>query len=436
MSACCSGSGGSEADDVIKTEELKQARALAEMDEIKPVAAQAPGDSTGHYPGRFWHEVENGARIHCDLCPRACVLKDGDRGFCFVRQNQGGEMILTTYGLSTGFCVDPVEKKPLNHFLPGTSVLSFGTAGCNLGCRFCQNWSISKSRETAMLSEQATPDEIAEAAAKLGCHSVAFTYNDPVIWAEYAIDAAHACHERGIKTIAVTAGYITPEARPEFYSVMDAANVDLKAFTEVFYQHLSLAHLEPVLDTLKWLKHETGVWFEVTNLIIPEENDSPEETARMCDWILSNLGCDVPVHFTAFHPDFKLMHRPPTPPATLAAAREQALKAGIKFAYVGNVYDVERQSTYCPACQAVLIERDWFELGVYRMKGSSCSFCGCEIAGVFDAYKGNWGRRRLPVVIDHDEVRPGFPQRPDFKRDKRAPQASGSQKLPNSMPEA
>ncbi|MBI4533053.1 MAG: AmmeMemoRadiSam system radical SAM enzyme [Candidatus Melainabacteria bacterium] len=370
-----------------------------------------PAVLTESYRGRWWHTLEGDSCIHCDLCPRACVLKSGDRGFCFVRQNVGGQMILTTYGLSTGFCVDPVEKKPLNHFLPGTSVLSFGTAGCNLGCRFCQNWSISKSRETALLSEQATPEEIAEAAVKLKCASVAFTYNDPVIWAEYAIDTAKACHERGLKTVAVTAGYITPEARPEFYAVMDAANVDLKAFTEIFYQHLSLAHLEPVLDTLKWLKHESNVWFEITNLVIPEENDSPEEIERMCDWIVTNLGDDVPVHFTAFHPDFKLMHRPPTPPATLVRARTQAIKAGIKFAYVGNVYDVENQSTYCPGCGECLIERDWFALGVYRLKGNKCAFCGQIVPGLFDKKKGNWGRRRLPVIIEKDDVRPGLPRR-------------------------
>lgn len=280
------------------------------------------------YPGRYWHALDDG-RLHCDLCPRACVLKDGDRGFCFVRKNEGDRMVLTTYGLSTGFCVDPIEKKPLNHFLPGTSVLSFGTAGCNLGCQFCQNWSISKSREIELLSERATPEDIAQAALRLGCRSVAFTYNDPVIWAEYAIDAAKACHAVGLKTVAVTAGYITPEARPEFYSVMDAANVDLKAFTELFYQKVTLAKLEPVLDTLKWLKNESNVWFEITNLVIPGENDSPEEIEKMVEWILVNLGDEVPVHFTAFHPDFRMKDKPSTPPETLIRAREQALKAGL-----------------------------------------------------------------------------------------------------------
>lgn len=360
-------------------------------------------------PGRYWHFVEEGNKIFCDLCPRACVLKAGDRGFCFVRKNVDGEMMLTTYGRSTGFCVDPIEKKPLNHFLPGSSVLSFGTAGCNLGCQFCQNWSISKSREIEQLSELATPEDIAKAAQRLNCSSVAFTYNDPVIWAEYAIDTARACHEVGIKTVAVTAGYITKEARPEFYSVIDAANVDLKAFTERFYEKLTLSALEPVLDTLKWLKHESNVWFEITNLMIPHENDSFEEIERMCDWIVTNIGDCVPIHFTAFHPDYRVKNRPPTPHETLIRAREQAIKAGIKYAYVGNVNDVERQSTYCPNCSKLLIERDWYEVGRYNIENGCCEHCKTAIAGVFDANKGNWGRKRMPVIIDEDGAVARYP---------------------------
>ena len=259
------------------------------------------------------------SHLVCDLCPRGCKLKPGDRGFCFVRQNIAGEMVLTTYGRSTGFCVDPIEKKPLNHFFPGTPVLSFGTAGCNLGCKFCQNWEMSKSREVERASASADPETIAVAAQELGCQSVAFTYNDPVIWAEYALDTARACHAVGIKTVAVTAGYISPEARRTFYSEMDAANVDLKAFSEDFYWHLTSSHLEPVLDTLRWLKQETNVWFELTNLMIPQENDSADELRRMCDWVLNTLGDEVPMHFTAFHPDFRLLDRPNTPLSTLVS---------------------------------------------------------------------------------------------------------------------
>jgi AmmeMemoRadiSam system radical SAM enzyme/AmmeMemoRadiSam system protein B/AmmeMemoRadiSam system protein A len=353
----------------------------------------------GTFLGGWWHDAPEGGRIICDLCPRACSLKPGDRGFCFVRQNQGGEMVLTTYGRSTGFCIDPIEKKPLNHFYPGTSVLSFGTAGCNLGCKFCQNWDISKSREVERLSEIATPEAIAEAARHYGCHSVAFTYNDPVIWAEYAIDAARACHAAGIKTVAVTAGYITPEARGPFYEVMDAANVDLKGFTEDFYKHITYSHLQPVLDTLAYLKHETDVWFEITNLVIPQANDAMDEIRQMCDWILGHCGDEVPLHFTAFHPDFRMRDRPNTPHATLLEAYDVARRAGLKYVYTGNVDDVAHQSTYCPHCTRLVIERNWYNLGVYHLKLDRCRHCGGRVAGRFGERPGNWGRRRLPVAM-------------------------------------
>ena len=307
-------------------------------------------------------------------------------------------MVLSTYGRSTGFCVDPIEKKPLNHFYPGTSVLSFGTAGCNLGCRFCQNWSISKAREVEKLSELASPEQIATAAAAHGCKSVAFTYNDPVIWAEYAIDTAIACHERGIQTVAVTAGYITEEARGDFFRHMDAANVDLKAFTETFYQKLCFAHLQPVLETLEWLTREPQVWFEGPTRLIPEENDSPDEVARLCDWMVDHLGPDVPLHLTAYHPDFKL-DRPPTPPGTLRRAREQAIKAGLHYVYTGNIYDPKGQSTYCPGCKRRVIERDYYEIGEYRLSTGACLHCGTAVEGRFEARVGNWGRKRLPVRI-------------------------------------
>ena len=369
----------------------------------------------GIVPGGWWHR--EGDRIECDLCPRRCVMKDGDRGFCFVRQNLGGQMMLTTYGRSTGFCIDPIEKKPLNHFLPGTSVLSFGTAGCNLGCKFCQNWDISKSRETERLSQRALPDEVARAALEMGCASVAYTYNDPVIWAEYAIDTALACKELGIKSVAVTAGYITPEARGAFYQFMDAANVDLKAFTEEFYYRTTLSHLQPVLDTLRWLKHETNVWFEITNLVIPQANDELEEFRQMSDWILEAVGDEVPLHFSAFYPDFRMLDRPRTPHETLITARDIAMKAGLKYVYVGNVDDVTRQSTYCPNCQKLLIERNWYELGEYALNRDNCRHCGTHIAGVFATRPGNWGRKRQPVDMKQfhspDRDRPlVLPERP------------------------
>jgi AmmeMemoRadiSam system radical SAM enzyme len=347
---------------------------------------------------RWWH-VEDGGVV-CELCPRECRIAEGKRGFCFVRANQGSQMVLTTYGRSTGFCVDPIEKKPLNHFLPGTAVLSFGTAGCNLGCQFCQNWDISKARDIELASAFASPDAVVLAAKRTGCRSIAFTYNDPVTWAEYVIDTAKIAQQEGVKTVAVTAGYISPAARPDFFRYIDAANVDLKAFTERFYSKLTLSHLEPVLDTLKWLKRETKVWLELTTLVIPGENDSEEEVAQLCDWVAANLGPDAPIHFSAFHPDYKMLEYQPTPPATLLRAREQALRAGLRFAYTGNVDDPQHQSTYCPSCGKVLVERNWYELGAYHIRGGACGHCGAAIAGVFEDQPGAWGRRRAPLTID------------------------------------
>jgi AmmeMemoRadiSam system radical SAM enzyme/AmmeMemoRadiSam system protein B/AmmeMemoRadiSam system protein A len=388
-----------------------------------------PGQrADGFALGGWWHETDEPGRVVCDLCPRACALRPGDRGFCFVRENRDGEMVLSTYGRSTGFCIDPIEKKPLNHFYPGTSVLSFGTAGCNLGCKFCQNWSISNSREIEQLSEPATPDAVAEAACQLGCRSVAFTYNDPVVWAEYAIDTARACRAVGVKAVAVTAGYITPAARGPFYAVMDAANVDLKGFTEGFYRHLTLSHLAPVLDTLRWLKHETDVWFEITNLVIPQANDSMDEIRQMCDWVLDNVGPDVPLHFTAFHPDFRLTDRGHTPPETLLAAYEIARRQGLHYVYAGNIHAPRQQSTYCPNCGKLLIERDWYELPKYLIELDHCPGCCTRIAGHFDAAPGNWGQKRLPVRIAQYAM-------PDKRREMNSEKTAGRIGMKSGLPE-
>ncbi|MCS7467900.1 AmmeMemoRadiSam system radical SAM enzyme [Stieleria sp. ICT_E10.1] len=350
----------------------------------------------GRWPARWWHTAK--ARVVCDLCPRHCALKEGDHGFCFVRQNSGGRMVLNTYGRSTGFCIDPVEKKPLHHFYPGTSVLSFGTAGCNMGCKFCQAWEITKSKNVLdRLSQTATPEMIAEAAVQLGCDSVAFTYNDPVIWAEYAIDTAHACHERGLKTIAVTAGFLCPEPRKAFFDVMDATNVDLKGFTEHFYRHQTLSHLQPVLETLKWIKHESSVWLEITNLVIPGANDDPGEIRQMCQWIRDELGQEVPLHFTAFHPDYRMLETPRTPSRTLVDARKIAIEAGLHYVYVGNVDDPKRQSTYCPDCKTRLIGRRWYDIDTYQLDQNRCRICGHIIAGHFGDKPGHWGTKRVPV---------------------------------------
>src|SRR5437764_10915392 len=350
-------------------------------------------------PTRYWHELGDG-RIQCDVCPRACKLHEGQRGLCFVRAREGDQIVLTTYGRSSGYCVDPIEKKPLDHFLPGTSVLSFGTAGCNLTCRFCQNWDISKSREIDTLADEAAPETIARAANALGCRSVAFTYNDPVIFMEYAMDVADACRDAGVKAVAVTAGYVCPEPRRELYSHMDAANVDLKGFTEDFYAKVCGGKLSAVLDTLEYLKHETNVWFEITNLLIPGANDEPAEIDAMSRWVVEHLGPDVPMHFTSFHPDFKMMDRPPTPPETLVRARRIALDNGVRYAYTGNVFDEGGQSTYCHACGHRVIQRDWYALGEWRLDDEGrCLRCGTPVAGVFDGPPGSWGPRRLPVRV-------------------------------------
>lgn len=358
-----------------------------------------PATAEGIQPAGWWHEAEDGRRIVCDLCPRGCVLEPGARGFCFVRQHLDGQLVTTTYGRSSGFCIDPIEKKPLNHFYPGSSVLSFGTAGCNLGCTFCQNWSISKSREVDALGESALPEDIAKTAQQWQCHSVAFTYNEPIIWIEYARDTAKACQARGIKTVAVTNGYITEHARADFFEYIDAANVDLKGFTEEFYWKFTRGHLEPVLDTLRYLVRETSVWVEITNLLIPQANDSPEEIERMCQWILQELGPDVPLHFTAFHPDFRLTDRPPTPPATLNMAYELARRVGLHYVYTGNVHDPERQSTYCPQCGQVVIGRDGYQITRYQIRDGCCAECARAIAGRFGPGPGNWGSRRQPIRI-------------------------------------
>jgi len=346
--------------------------------------------------GEWWHRLDDG-RVQCDVCPRACKLRDGQQGFCFVREARDGGIVLTSYGRATGYCIDPIEKKPLAHFYPGTSVLSFGTVGCNLGCRYCQNWDISKAREDHLLAAHASPAEVAEAAVATGCPSVAFTYNDPIIFAEYAIDCAREAHARGLRTVAVSNGYMLPDARRDFYTHMDAANIDLKAFTEGFYHKTCFAHLEPILDTLEWLHRQTFVWLEVTTLLIPGYNDAPEEIDQLCAWFAAHLGREVPLHFTAFHPDYKMLDVPPTPAATLHRARAQGLAAGLAHVYTGNIRDVEGQSTYCAGCGTMLIGRDGYAITAWGLDDEGrCRSCQHPLAGHFAPRPGHReGGRRL-----------------------------------------
>ncbi len=348
--------------------------------------SEAAAPVTNGHPARWWHALPDG-RIQCDLCPRDCKLHDGQRGLCFVRGRAGDAMVLTAYGSSSGFAIDPIEKKPLNHFHPGSKVLSFGTAGCNLACKFCQNWDISKSREVARLSAHAGPQHIAQAAQQSGCTSVAFTYNDPVIFAEYALDTADACHALAVKTVAVTAGYIHAEPRREFFARMDATNVDLKAFSENFYFKLTGARLQPVLETLEYVHHETSCWLEITTLLIPGENDSDAELHAMTNWLREHLSPDVPLHFTAFHPDYKLTHIERTPAATLQRARRIALANGLQHVYTGNIHDAEGGSTLCTGCGQALIVRDWHALLHYSVgEDGRCPHCTTPLAGRFGGF--------------------------------------------------
>ncbi|MCC7483522.1 MAG: AmmeMemoRadiSam system radical SAM enzyme [Burkholderiales bacterium] len=357
--------------------------------------------SADEYPARWWHMLPDG-RMQCDLCPRDCRLHEGQRGACFVRKREGDRMVLATYGRSSGFCIDPVEKKPLNQFYPGSSILSFGTAGCNLACKFCQNWDISKSRDMDRLADRASPEAIAAAAAANGCRSVAFTYNDPVIFAEYAMDIADACRERGVAAVAVTAGYMHDAPRREFYGKMDAANVDLKAFTDEFYFRLCGARLKPILDTLAFLVHETGVWLEITTLLIPGHNDSDAEIEAESRWIARELGPDVPLHFTAFHPDHKMPDVPATPATTLRRARGIALAEGLRYVYTGNVHDDEGGTTYCPGCRRALIVRDWYRIRRYRVTPEGkCPDCAATVDGRYELFERPFGPRRIPLAIDH-----------------------------------
>ena len=357
------------------------------------------------HPTRWWHRLSDG-RIQCDVCPRGCRLHEGQRGFCFVRACQDEAVVLTTYGRSSGFCIDPIEKKPLGHFLPGTPTLSFGTAGCNLGCAFCQNWQVSTSREWDTLADSATPEDIAAAALAHGCRSVAFTYNDPAVFLEYAVDVAEACHEADLRTVAVTAGYIEPGPAAELFEAMDAANVDLKAFDDDTYRRFCLGRLAPVLETLEAIADDGRTWLEITTLLIPGLNDSDEEVEALTSWIAEHLGPSVPLHFTAFHPDHRMRDRPPTPAGTLRHARAIGLANGLRYVYTGNIDDPQGQATWCHACERLLIGRCGYRISEWQLTGDgACAHCGAPCAGTFEPEPGHWGSRRQPVAISGGRTR-------------------------------
>jgi pyruvate formate lyase activating enzyme len=352
----------------------------------------APPNAT--HEARWW-EPEPGGRVHCYLCPRHCHIGPGQAGFCFIRVNQSGKLYSLGYGSPAALQIDPIEKKPLNHFLPGTRVFSLGTAGCNMGCFFCQNWDISKSRHDQARSTALPPQDVPTLARKYHCDSIAFTYNEPTIWGEYVVDICKAARAQGVNTVMVSNGYITREAFHDIYDHVDAANIDLKAFTENFYGRITLTHLQPVLDMLQWLKNETNVWFEITNLMIPTLNDDPDETRRLADWIFDHLGPDIPLHFTAFHPDFKLQDKPRTPPETLHRATAIAREAGLRYVYEGNILS-GAADTACPTCGTVLIRRSWHDVRENRLRDGHCYKCGQEIPGHWENHRPQEKSSREP----------------------------------------
>ena len=357
----------------------------------------------------LWWESEPGGKVHCYLCPRHCHIGEGQTGFCFIRANRGGVLYNLGYAQPAAIQIDPIEKKPLNHFVPGTKIFSMGTAGCNMGCFFCQNWDISKAKSDQVNSSRLDPEEVVSLAVRYGCPSLAFTYNEPTIWGEYVIDIAKVARARGLNTVMVTNGYVTREAFFDIYDYIDAANVDLKAFTENFYSRITLTHLTPVLETLKWLKFETNVWFEITNLIIPTLNDDTKETRELAEWVLNNLGDDVPVHFTAFHPDFKLRDKPQTPPETLHGARRIAREVGLRYVYEGNIYS-KGAHTYCPGCERILIRRSWHSVLENRLKDGACPSCGERIHGVWKNPRGQTPIKPRPVGSQPDSSATLHPQ--------------------------
>ncbi len=333
------------------------------------------------HEARWWETMPDG-RLHCYLCPRHCHIGENQTGFCFIRKNIDGHLYQLGYGRPAALNIDPVEKKPLNHFFPGTRILSMGTAGCNMGCFFCQNWDISKAKADQVHAADLSPADVVELALERRVPHLAFTYNEPTIWGEYVIDIAREAHASGLNNVMVSNGYITREAFFDVYQHIDAANIDLKAFTEKFYSKVTLTHLQPVLDTLKWLRHETNVWFEITNLIIPTLNDEQDEFRQLVDWMLTNLGDDVPLHFTAFHPDFKLVDKPPTPPETLHRARKLAMEMGLKFVYEGNIFS-DGGDTICPGCRRRIIRRSWHSVTSNDLLEGKCRHCATQIPGAF-----------------------------------------------------
>lgn len=330
---------------------------------------------------RWWKKQKNNT-VQCFLCPRNCVIQDGKRGFCGVRQNKQGKLYSLVYAKATSIQIDPIEKKPLYHFLPGTAAFSIGTVGCNLVCQQCQNWQTSQAKPEEWRSYELTPEQVVQKAQQEHCKTIAYTYNEPTMFAEYAIDTAKLAKKKGIKNILITNGFTGEEARKDLCKHIDGVNVDLKAFNNEFYKKYAGAWIEPVLASLKTYKKKK-IWTEITNLIIPALNDDMKQIREMITWIKENLGGDVPLHFSAFYPSYKLQDLPPTSAATLIEARKQALDRGLNYAYIGNVVTTDEDNTYCPKCGELVIERMNYTVLTNKIKKGKCS-CGEKIPGIWE----------------------------------------------------
>ncbi len=333
------------------------------------------------HAARWWRKADPD-QVLCELCPRSCLLAEGRSGLCGVRRVENGTLKTAVFGATAGLCVDPIEKKPLYHFLPGSRVLSFGMQGCTLACAFCQNASLSQGQGENQL-RPARPEDLVRLAQAQACIGVAFTYNEPIVSAEWCLEVAAACREAGLFTFAVTSGYISNAARPEFFAAMDATNVDLKSISESFYRQHCQGSLQPILETLEYLTHETRVWLEVTTLLIPGANDDEREIAALAEWMVSHLGPEVPLHFSAFHPAHRLLNRPRTPAFTLHRARKIAMERGLSFVYLGNIPDEEGSTTFCSECGKVLIEREAFRVARDHLRVGRCPDCGAVLPGRF-----------------------------------------------------
>ena len=339
-------------------------------------------ESKGTHKAKYWHDLGSGA-VQCDLCPHGCVLNNGKTGVCRGRQNKNGSLVSLGYGYPCAMHTDPIEKKPLYHFLPGSQAYSIAVAGCNLRCRNCQNYTISQVSPLETDVPYISPQQIVDEAKKSGAQVIAYTYSEPGVWIEYMYDTARLGRQAGLKNVMVTSGYINGEPVADLAPYIDGMHIDLKSYDEAVYRNLNAGKLRPVLDTICNAK-KSGVWVEIINLIVPQWTDNLDMIRKMCTWIRENAGAETPLHFSRFFPLYQLAQLYPTPTETLVAARKIASEEKLKYVYVGNVPGIDA-NTYCPACKNMLVERDGYRVTVKGMKGAKCVKCGLKIPGVWEA---------------------------------------------------